>query len=36
LEVVRRRVRGEAVSAEESGLGAREWRELATILGEDA
>lgn len=36
LEVVRRRLRGEAVSADESGLGAREWRELATILGEDA
>jgi thymidylate synthase (FAD) len=35
LEAVRRRLRGEPVSADEVGLSAREWRELATILGED-
>lgn len=35
LEAIRRRLRGEAVAAEDVGLSAREWRELATILGED-
>jgi len=35
LEAIRRRLRGEAVTAEDVGLSAREWRELATILGED-
>jgi len=35
LEGIRRRLRGEAVTAEDVGLSAREWRELATILGED-
>jgi thymidylate synthase (FAD) len=35
LEAVRRRLRGEAVAAEDVGLSPREWRELATILGED-
>ncbi|MFP4360008.1 MAG: FAD-dependent thymidylate synthase [Alphaproteobacteria bacterium] len=35
LEVIRRRLRGETVSAEEVGLSAREWRELATILDEE-
>jgi thymidylate synthase (FAD) len=35
LDVIRRRLAGEAVDAADSGLGAREWRELATILGED-
>ena len=35
LEAIRRRLRGEAVSAEDVGLSAREWRELATILDQD-
>ena len=35
LEAIRRRLRGEVVDAEDVGLSAREWRELATILGED-
>jgi thymidylate synthase (FAD) len=35
LEAIRRRLRGEAVAADDVGLSAREWRELATILGED-
>lgn len=32
LEAVRRMVRGEAVTAEESGLSKGEWRELMTVL----
>jgi thymidylate synthase (FAD) len=36
LEAVRRRLRGETVNAEDVGLSVREWRELATILGEDS
>jgi thymidylate synthase (FAD) len=37
LDVVRRRLRGEIVDRASSGLGAREWRELETLLsGEDA
>ena len=35
LEAIRRRLRGEPVNAEDVGLSAREWRELATILDED-
>lgn len=35
LEAVRRRLNGETVTAADVGLSAREWRELATILGED-
>ena len=33
LEVVRRRLAGQAVTVEESGLSAREWRELQELLG---
>jgi len=33
LAVVRRLVRGETVAQDESGLGAREWRELMATLG---
>ena len=36
LEVIRRRLQGQPVTAADVGLGAREWRELATILGEDS
>jgi thymidylate synthase (FAD) len=36
LEAIRRRLRGETVQAEEVGLSEREWRELATMLDEDA
>lgn len=36
LQAIRRRLRGEPVSAADVGLSAREWRELATILGEEA
>jgi len=32
LDVVRRRLRGEAVTAEQSGMSAREWRELCELL----
>ncbi len=32
LEVVRRRLRGEAVTQQDSGLSAREWRELQAVL----
>ncbi len=35
LEAIRRRLRGETVTADDVGLSGREWRELATILGED-
>ncbi len=35
VEAIRRRLRGETVAAADVGLSAREWRELATILGED-
>ncbi len=33
LEAVRRMIAGETVTKEDSGLGAREWRELTTALG---
>ena len=36
LEVVKRLIAGEAVSREESGLSAREWRELMETLERDA
>ncbi len=35
LEVVRRMLRGETVTLETSGLSAREWRELRSLLGLD-
>jgi thymidylate synthase (FAD) len=35
LDVVRRRLRGEQVSQEDSGLSAREWRELRALLALD-
>ncbi len=35
LAVVRRRLAGEAVSQAESGLSAREWRELEALLADD-
>ena len=35
LAAVKRMVAGEAVNAETSGLGAREWRELGTALGRE-
>ncbi|NBB71914.1 MAG: FAD-dependent thymidylate synthase [Alphaproteobacteria bacterium] len=35
LEAIRRRLRGDVVDAADVGLSAREWRELATILGEE-
>ena len=35
LAVVRRRLRGEAVAYEDSGLSKREWRELLEVLGQD-
>jgi len=35
LEAIRRRLRGETVTAEDVGLSTREWRELATILDEE-
>lgn len=34
LEVVKRRLKGETVSQEDSGLSAREWRELEALLDE--
>ncbi|MFO1037073.1 MAG: FAD-dependent thymidylate synthase [Geminicoccaceae bacterium] len=34
LDIVRRRLRGERVTQETSGLGAREWRELQALLDE--
>ncbi|WP_439817149.1 FAD-dependent thymidylate synthase [Zavarzinia sp. CC-PAN008] len=36
LDVVRRRLKGETVSQETSGLGPREWRELVETLGLEA
>lgn len=36
LDVVRRMLKGEQVDAASSGLGNREWRELAAMLGRDA
>jgi thymidylate synthase (FAD) len=36
LEVIRRRLAGEAVTQENSGLSAREWRELAALLDRPA
>jgi thymidylate synthase (FAD) len=35
LEVVRRRLRGEQVTQEASGLSLREWRELEALLPPD-
>lgn len=35
LDVVRRMINGERVDAATSGLGAREWRELAAVFGRD-
>ncbi len=35
LDVVRRRLKGEAVTQETSGMSAREWRELEALLGGD-
>ncbi len=35
VAVLRRRLRGERVSAEDSGMSAREWREFVAIWGED-
>ena len=34
IDVVRRRLRGETVTREETGLSAREWRELMDVLGD--
>lgn len=34
LDIVKRRLRGEVMTQEESGLSAREWRELQEVLGE--
>jgi len=35
LEVVKRMLAGEAVTAKDSGLSAREWRELMDVLGKN-
>ena len=35
IETVRRLIRGEAVDQAQSGMSAREWRELMTLLGRD-
>lgn len=34
LEIVKRRMKGEVVTQETSGLGLREWRELMAVLGD--
>jgi thymidylate synthase (FAD) len=36
LAVVKRLIAGEKVTREESGLSAREWRELMAVLGREA